>query len=251
MLYGVFIGIDQYRDPQIPLLQCCAQDARRFQQIVSDRLAETDRQTWLFLNETATRTNIMHLIGSELAGRAQPDDMVLLYYSGHGSPEITNTVDTMARYLVPYDTDYDAIFATAIDLERDFLTLSRRIQSNWVLILLDACFSGKAGGKTFDGPWLARSPGRLSLKNLAVGAGRAILTACDEQEVALEAQRLGHSVFTFFLLQTLTNSRLGKTLGVGELYEQLSQKVSQYTQGRQHPILNGRLVGAKIPLFIQ
>ncbi len=253
-LYGVFVGVNDYRDNRIRNLQFAAHDAKQFHRIVSDRISKDESKTWLLTNQRATRDIVIHTIGTELAYQVNNDDIVLLYFSCHGSPETTPQVDNLSRYLILHDTDYSRIFATGIDLERTIPRLLERISAKLILVFIDSCFSGMAGGRTFEGPNLKNSGltprGVLSLKELELGEGRIILAACGDNEVALEDRKLGHGVFTFQLLRILTDSRSGNvSVGVGNLYEMVKELVKNYTSNRQCPILNGRISDARIPIL--
>ena len=253
-LFGVFVGVNDYRDNRISNLQFAAHDAEQFHRIVNHRISKDENKTWLLTNQQATRDSVVHTIGTELAYQVNNDDIVLLYFSCHGSPETTPQVDNLSRYLILHDTDYSRIFATGLDLERTVPNLLERISARLILVFIDSCFSGIAGGRTFEGPNLRGSGliprGELSLKELDLGEGRIILTACGDNEVALEDSKLEHGVFTFQLLRILTDRRSGNlSLGIGNLYEMVKEKVKIYTNNQQCPILNGRISDARIPLL--
>ncbi len=254
-LYGVFVGINEYRDPRIKNLRFAVRDAQKFHNIVEARVVQDERKTWLLTDGYATRERVKHTIGTELAYQAGKDDIVLLYFSGHGSPETTPQIDSLSRYLILYDTDYYRIYATGIDLEQEIPELLKRIRAKLIIVFIDSCFSGMAGGRTFEGPNLLASglnlrTGELSLNHLELGEGRVIITASGDNEVALENQKLEHGVFTFQLLRILTDTRNGhSSLGIGSVYELVKSQVKKYTGGRQCPVLNGRISDAKIPLF--
>ena len=253
-LYGVFVGINEYRDPRIKNIRFAVRDAQKFQNIVEARVVKDERKTWLLTDGHATRDKVIHTIGTELAYQAGNDDIVLIYFSGHGSPETTPKIDSLSRYLILNDTDYYRIFATGIDLEREIPRLLERIRAKLIIVFIDSCFSGMAGGRTFEGPNLRASGltprGELSLNQLELGEGRVIITASGDNEVALENRKLEHGVFTFQLLRILTDTRNGhSSLGIGSMYELVKSQVKKYTGDRQCPVLNGRISDAQIPLF--
>jgi uncharacterized caspase-like protein len=182
---------------------------------------------------------------------------VLLYFAGHGSPEADAQTVTTGRYLILHDTDHRYIHTTGIDMDCELQTWFDRLHSpRLVLLLLDACFSGRAGGRTFEGPVLRRqrslhrgvSP--ISLANLDLGEGRILMAACRDDEVAGEDTLLRHGVFTYYLLQRF-HARPGDapTLGIGSLYEEVASNVRAYTTNQQRPILKGRLDGGRVPLL--
>nr|BBH94453.1 hypothetical protein KTA_26520 [Thermogemmatispora argillosa] len=263
-LHGVLVGINRYEDRRIGTLQYAARDAERFYAQLASSLAAEDLSLQLLTDERATRKAILMAVGELLPRQARPEDAVLLYFAGHGSPETGEAPDRVSRYLIAHDTEYDAIFATGLDLERDLIRLVQRIASRLVVVILDTCFSGRAGGRTFEGPALHNR--RIGLRSLVLpkprlcdlplGEGRVILAACDDDEVAREDGRLGQGVFTYFLQQALSNTEKAScdepaeaTISLSRLYERVAEGVVAFTRGQQHPVLNGRLSLARLPLL--
>jgi uncharacterized caspase-like protein len=161
--------------------------------------------------------------------------------------------DGLSKYLVPRDADPDALFSTAFPME-DVQRIFARIAAERVVLLLDTCYSGAAGGRTF-----ARQGTRALglndqfLERLARSKGRVIVTASGPSEVALESAELGHGVFTYHLLQGLEGkadlNRDG-VVTVSELYEYVEAQVERAARaagGRQRPVMKGEVEGA-IPL---
>lgn len=252
MLYSIFVGIDSYSDPRISGLEYAAADARAFHDLASNALDPAETELHLLLNEQATKTRVVRLIGEDISRRAKEKDAVLIYFSGHGTPEARDSVDTIARYLVMYDTELDAIFATGINLEDEMISLVSRIRAGLVLIFIDSCFSGKAGGRTFENPRLARLSSawraKRKLSELDLGQGRVILAGADDNELALETSSLRHGVFTHFLLEALSDpSYPAYTISVAMLYDTVSKCVRNYTHNAQHPIMIGRSRDAQLP----
>lgn len=255
MLRAVVVGINRYRDPDIRNLSYARADAEAFGKLLADGIHPSERSVRFLLDEEATKRNLMVAIGEDLARVATPDDVILLYFAGHGSPETESGPDSIARYLIAHDTEYSSIYATGIDMERDLQRWFERIaQPKWVLMFMDACFSGRAGGRTFEGPNLrraradARETRPISLKQLDLGEGRLMMSACDDDQVAREERDLKHGVFTYYLLQMLKlPNQEHATISVNRLYDDVTRVVREHTGGRQVPILNGRSRAAQIP----
>ncbi|WP_069804231.1 caspase family protein [Thermogemmatispora onikobensis] len=267
--HAVLVGINRYQDARISALQYAASDAERFYGQLASSLAAEDLSLQLLIDEQATRKAIVTVIGEHLPRQASRDDVVLLYFAGHGSPETGNLPGSFSRYLIAHDTEYDAIFATGLDLEYDLIRLLQRLPARLVVVILDTCFSGRAGGRTFEGPILRSQRARLRgpgspalvpprLSDLPLGEGRIILAACDDDEVAREDERLHQGVFSYFLLQVLSGAETAatgagesreRTISLSTLYERVALAVVTFTGGRQHPVLNGRLSLARLPLL--
>jgi uncharacterized caspase-like protein len=252
-LHAILVGINKYKDERISTLRYACKDAEDFGDLLKEGIHPSELDINVILNEEATKEAVIREIGVKLPKRLNPDALVLLYFACHGSPEIDSTFDNASRYLVMHDTDKDSLFSTAIDMERDLKSLFERLSSRHVIIIIDACFSGKGGGRTFEGPKMhhARSNKdrglHLSLKDLYLGEGRYIITACADDQVARESSNLGHGIFTYQLMRILKCPCESNTIPIPILYYELTKAVRIATNGLQIPIFNGRMQDVAFP----
>jgi uncharacterized caspase-like protein len=256
MLHAVLIGIDRYRDPDIPDLWFARSDAETFASLLIERILPAERRVVTLLDERATRQAIVTTLVEELPRQCSADDVVLIYFAGHGSPERTSPRDDDWPYLIAHDTDYQRIAATGIDMNHDVAGWLEGLPARLAVLFLDACFSGNAGGRTLAGPTFLAHRNRfrdepISLQSLELGEGRIIIAAADDDEVAEEVSQLGHGVFTYHLLDVLGQAPAAgsATIGVGTLYELVARKVRDATRGAQRPVSVGRSVGGALPLL--
>ena len=252
--HAVIIGINEYRDDKIPNLNFARADAESIYQVLIDpELGRMPpKNIVLLVDEEATQRNIRSAIGTKLPRRAGEEDVVYLYYAGHGAPVIdkqSSSRDGMEKYLVPFDADLDDLFATGISMS-EIQTFFNRLESKQVLFFIDSCYSGEAGGRSFQNP-VFRGRHILStefLDNLA-GEGRLVITACDVNEVSLEADNLGHGLFTHYFMEGvkgLADKDQDGLVAVHELYEYVYENVSQHARkvgGSMHPIQKGSMRG--------
>jgi uncharacterized caspase-like protein len=252
VLRAVIAGVDRYQDADINNLSFARADALAVAELLG-RLHPAEVDVEVLVDEDVTRRNLMVSIGERLPRVTREGDIVMLYFAGHGTPETAATVDDAARYLVLHDTEYESVFATGLDMERELPRLFERIhRPRLVLMLIDACFSGRAGGRTFEGPRLRAERShvrgrRISLKGLELGGGRLMIGACDDDQVAREEAALGHGVFTNYLLKGPAVVNHDETVGILQFYEEIAAAVMAHTGGRQTPVLNGRSVLARFP----
>jgi uncharacterized caspase-like protein len=255
MLHAIVIGIDRYADPRIQDLACARNDAHTFGTLLGERIAPAERRVTMLLDEQATRAGIMQAIGEDLVRASGPDDIAILYFAGHGSPERAAPRDQDWPYLIAHDTQYDRIYSTGIDMVHDVSRWLERLPVRLAVMFLDACFSGAAGGRTFGGPLHLANSERfrgepVSLADLDLGEGNIILAAARDKEVARELRSLGHGVFTHHLLQTLRRTRtMSRTIGILSLYEIVARAVLDTTHHQQRPVLTGRCVLGALPLL--
>ncbi len=93
----------------------------------------------------------MRALGDYLPARAGQDDLVFLFFAGHGAPEISPAEpDGYAKYLVLYDAQPESLFSTALPMEMVRKIFSR-IRARTLIFAADTCYRGAAGGRTRSG----------------------------------------------------------------------------------------------------
>lgn len=258
MLHAVIVGIDEYASP-IRGLSCAAADANAVKDAIEAAFHPEDLDLTILLNADATRERIMHAIGHRVASAASERDVVFLYFAGHGASELSPT-EEVTRYLVPHDAKHQALFSTCIDLDREVVRWMQRVATPRLVVgFFDTCFSGAAGGRTFEGPALARHrttrsllPVRrpVRLHDLDLGQGRVVIAACDDHELACEDPALGHGIFTYYLLKSLRRGGGAlPTITIASLYDEVARAVHGHSGGKQTPVVNGRDRFARFPFF--
>jgi uncharacterized caspase-like protein len=250
VLHALVMGIDDFRDPSIRRLRYARKDAEAVARLL-ERIAPEERRVHALLDREATLRNVEKAI-DDLCREVAEGDVVLIYLASHGTPERRTPDAAPSAFLVLHDTEYAYIHATALDLgPRLSSWLSRLESASVVAVILDACFSGATGGRTFARRLMGGDPlPPVSLQGLDLGRGGVVFMAADADQIARESEALGHGVFTYHLLEALQPPAGGPaTIGVGALYEQVARAVKAATDGQQHPILDGRSNLAALPLF--
>lgn len=249
MLHAVVVGVDAPKDPKIRPLDYAEADAEAVAAVLSDGVTK-ERQITLLVGERATKARIARVITDELPRRLRANDTVLLYFAGHGSPELEGLGAGPSIHLVVHDTEHARLHTTAINMLSELAVWTRRLQTRIVGIILDASFNGQQGGRTFEGPGLWSGPrtrtlDRISPSRVAVGAQFGLLTACGEKEVAAEDRSYEHGVFTHHLLEALQRPGLGG-VSIARLHKITSDAMVE-SSTNQHPTLHGG--GVHTPLF--
>ncbi|HEV8584907.1 MAG TPA: caspase family protein [Methylomirabilota bacterium] len=257
--WAVVIGVGAYESNQIPRLKFSVADAEAIYQTLIGP-AGFKKDNVLLLTDKSERKptlrNIKWALGTFLGRSAKKDDTVLIFFAGHGAPEVdTRGIerDGLAKYLIPSDADPDDLYSTALPMD-ELQTIFARIESERVIAFLDACYSGAAGGRTFAAKRTrAGAVDDLFLERLTRSKGRAIVTASRPTEVSIELPELGHGIFTYYLVNGLKGAadlNRDGIVSLQELYEYLEQQVSTKSRsvgGNQHPVMKGELEGV-LPL---
>jgi PKD repeat protein len=275
-LWAVVIGVGEYEDPDIRDSDLMRADA----QAVYDFLVDRDLGGFpvdhvrLLLDEQATQQNIQSAF-TWLMDMTQPDDLVIVYFAGHGSyardrngdePE----GDMLDEFLLPYDTDPDNLFVSAIrdDEVGDWVASMAGAQ---VVLIFDSCYAGGASrSRGYDQPTLRAGPGNTVFSDFS-DTGLLVLAACQENETSKEDPSLGHGVFTYYLLRGLggladvddaaADADQDGRVTIDELQTYLEEEVPRYVrevmrESPQNPLIAGdenlsrtALSGYGIPLI--
>ncbi|MEW6672614.1 MAG: caspase family protein [Thermodesulfobacteriota bacterium] len=248
-VWAVVIGIDQY--PNIRQLKYAVRDARLFYEHLVTRNQIPAENVALLLNHDATLMRIRSILGTDIKNRAGKDDMVVIYFAGHGATERdaqSPDGDGLEKYLLPFDADLKNLYATALPMD-ELSKIFSRIRSERLIFIADACYSGASGGRTIGVADLRATISDSFIDRIAGGKGRVIMSASGANEVSAEKDDLRHGVFTYYLIEGLKGpadiDRDG-VVTVDEAYTYVSRQVPAATAQEQHPVKKGTVEGRLI-----
>ena len=154
---SLLVGVDVYERPEIPRLNGCVNDVALVRRLLKEYFGVPNEDIRVVVNQRATRDAIVHRLRTMIRD-AQDGDILVFYYSGHGSQirdrngdELSDNLDEL---ICPYDMDWDR--RTYI-LDDDFVALFAEARAD-VLIeaFFDCCFFG-AGTRDLGSNALRRS----------------------------------------------------------------------------------------------
>ena len=245
-LWAVVVGINSY--PNIRPLKYAVADAKAFYDfLVLDNQVPAEN-VFLLLNEQATLPELRSTLGTKVKNRAGPDDMVIIYFAGHGATEIdvmSPDGDGLEKYLLPYEANPNDLYASALPM-REVAYVFHRIRSERLVFVADACYSGAGGGRTVSVTGARANLSDRFLERLASGKGKVIISASSASEVSVEKDELGHGVFTYYLIEGLrgpADTNADGLVTVDEAYRYVSEKVPGATGQEQHPVKKGSVEG--------
>jgi uncharacterized caspase-like protein len=123
-----------------------------------------------------------------LKNKAGKEDMVIVYFAGHGATEADVQCpdgDGLEKYLLPWDADPKDLYASAIPM-RELSYLFNRIRSERLIFIVDSCYSGASGGRTIPAETFRTNISEAFLDSITSGRGRIILSASAANEVSVE-----------------------------------------------------------------
>jgi tetratricopeptide (TPR) repeat protein len=211
--WALCIGISNFEDPSINL-KYSAKDATDFRNfLVSSGNFKPDHVK-LLIDKDATRQNIIDQLGKKWLGQsAQPDDLVMIYISSHGSNAMQQAGGT--NFLVAYDTSKDSLLATGIPMQWLSQIMQEEVHSHRIFLILDVCHSGSAasgeknsaGRHDYASPKMSIGSKGLSREQMAntskitAGEGEILLCSSFADQVSWESKQYPNSVFTRRLIE--------------------------------------------------
>lgn len=223
--YALLIGVADYKmdelDLDFPVL-----DAQKLKKVLSTQYTFDEENITLLSNPTRSE---LYEAFSTLENMLTENDNLLIFYAGHGAMK----VNADQGYWLPSDATKtnQANWVT----NDDIVTLIKPLQAKHILLISDACFSGKMFFKTRDiGDTDEKMEASIE-ENEHMKSRRAITSG------ALETVP-DKSVFIEYLTDYLTENK-EKWLSSKKLYVEIKDKVTNRSQSRQKP-LDGRIEAA-------
>lgn len=242
--WAVVIGVGKFADPQVPQLKYAAKDAKDFYDYLTDpnqgKFAKDHVK--LLMNEDATKVNIMDMLGdSFLPHAANPNDLVVIYLSTHGSPAGADIRGV--NYVVAYDTQLKKLFATGLEMRQILRMIKERVHTNRILLVLDTCYSG-AGGESHKG--LSRT--NVDAGSLAQGIGSLVITSSSPNQRSWESDELKNSYFTRYLIDSMKSGNTSVENAFNSMKQKVQQNVLKDKGEVQTPVMSGSFCGPSLVL---
>lgn len=207
MRRALLIGINNY--PDTLRLGGCIEDIRCLKNAI-DRHGNGEKNFGVKLLENVqTSEEIMENIIELFHDDA---DVALLYFSGHGYVGATG-----AEIVTPQDVLNAGNYYKGIQMN-DIMKIVHRSKVKNKIIILDCCHSGQIG--KFD----------ITDTTSVLGEGISILTACREDESAMEAG--GHGLFTELLCSALQGGAadFNGNITIGSIYAYIDRSFGEWEQ---------------------
>jgi hypothetical protein len=223
MKYALVIGNSKYNDPKLAQLKTPEADSRALAKVLRTKSIGKFDEVISLIDQTEAKTR--RAISTFLSNK-KPDDLVLLYFSGHGVLDGRGSL-----FLALKDTQITSLNATAIS--SSFLSYEMdNCRSRRQILILDCCNSG-AFARGTKGPRKAVTESTFE----GSGSGRVVLTASDSTQFAFEGDRVipqtDFSLFTHFLLEGLKTGKADKdndgNVSLDEWYDYCHARITATT----------------------
>lgn len=208
-VYLLAVGVADYpgerNDLRLP-----AKDAKKIAWIYEkNKSAETK----LLTNSQATKANVLKEM-SDIFSKAKEDDIIVLFFSGHGMPGAFCAYDTEIAY-----GDIRKIMAASVSKHK--------------MIFADACFSGNMRN---DG----NNSGTVSSDNKDLDV--MLFLSSRDEETSIESGYFANGFFTTALqngLRGKADKNEDRTITAKELFIFVSEVVKKLSDDKQHPVMWG------------
>ena len=214
---ALIVGNNAYQDKhnRWPKLETAVSGARAVAQILRQNYGFDD----IDVLENATRRDTLKAL-EKLSQRALPNDSVLVYYAGHGFLDS----DSDRGFWVPIDAEGvdNTTFLRNSTIRDEISTIASRARHT--LLISDSCFSGtllRRGTRSISGTEVSDG----YFRKVSTKRSVQIIAAGGVEFVDDNYRASGHSPFTYFLLNELSNNDR-ELLTVSELSNNVSVAVA-------------------------
>lgn len=207
---ALLVGLNQYAGGVTPLRGCLT-DVRMQRELLVHRFGFNPADILILENQAATHQNLLDAFESHLIDQAQPGDVVVFHFSGHGSlvrdpdpiPAQFAALQGYNGTMLPYDSRLGISGNQVNDIMgKTLFLLMANLKTDQVTVMLDSCHSG--GGTRGD----------LVLRSVEgrVGAAEAMPS---DQELAAQERWLARLGWSAAELKTQRSRGIARGVALG------------------------------------
>ncbi|MCB9331731.1 MAG: tetratricopeptide repeat protein [Lewinellaceae bacterium] len=226
--YAVVVGISNYQSDNIPDLRFADKDAQAFANFLRSPAGGglDEDHLKVLINEEATAGKVAANL-YWLMDECREGDQVVIYFSGHGDAE--DRFKRQPGFLLCWDAPEKVYLAGGvIDLRllQDVISSLSLDTKAKVLVVTDACRSGKLSGSDYNGAQVTAASLQKQFAN------EIKILSCQPDEYSIEGEQWGggRGAFSYHLLDGLYGMADGNADGIVDLKEigrYLEDKVAQ------------------------
>ena len=232
-VFAVGVNRYKYKEDGFKDLNYAVYDAKDFANTIVN-LADMDKykevDTTLLLDAAANRNNLEEQL-IKLIGRVQADDVVMLFFSGHGV-----NINGDSYFLTPEAKDPLRGLS--------FHFINQRIKDmkskgGHILIFMDACHSGGMGNAK-----------GISSKSITLAKPGAIgYYSCAENQTSIEKVELKNGVFTYALIEGMKGSKYERQITMWGLYNTIQEIVKKENKDQYPRLLHDEEIDNDYVIF--
>jgi tetratricopeptide (TPR) repeat protein len=218
--WALVIGISNFQDPSMNL-KYAAKDATDFKNYLVQEAHFQPDHVKLLTDKHATRQNIVDNLGEKWLRRlANPDDLVVIYISSHGSSAKQEAGSS--NFIVPYDGNLDNIVFNGIPMQWLTAGIKDMIKCNRIVLVMDVCH----GGAVAEGAkGIRRGEIDLNPQKIVTGDGQIVVASSQADQISWESKQYANGVFTRRLLEGLRKN--GDKTTLKDAFSYMREKVTE------------------------
>ncbi|QZZ19485.1 caspase family protein [Leptothermofonsia sichuanensis E412] len=230
---ALLIGVSEY-EPGLNPLPNAISDVEAIQQVLKNAELGGFDQVKTLINPDKV---VMEAEVENLFCDRAKDDLVLLFFSGHGVKD-----DSGKLYFATRNTRKsrkgELVRSTAVP-SNFVLEVMNNSRSKRQVVILDCCFSG-----AFAQDMTAKDDGAVDIRNQLGAEGRAVLTSSTSTQYSFEQQGTDLSVYTQYLVEGIETGAADLdndgSISVDELHDYAKQKVQEIAPAMKPEIYAAR-----------
>jgi len=173
----------------------------------------------ILVDESTTKQNILRTM-NEIYSKSGPNDMLIFFFSGHGSDGAFCPDDVSKQY-------------SSLLTHEEIKAVFKQHPAKYKICFADACFSGSI----YEGkPETTYTPSSQQETSIV------IMMSSDPTQTSAENPKIRQGAFTYYLLKGLKGSadrNKDKVITLEELFPYVKANVLQFTSNQQTPIIEG------------
>ncbi|MBX9571124.1 MAG: caspase family protein [Candidatus Obscuribacterales bacterium] len=242
--WALVVGLGKFQDSRSLNPLKSAKDAKDLCNYLTTEANFAPDHVRMLVNEHATLKRVKSELNKFLAHVARPDDLVVIYFSSHGSSGASDVRGD--NYICLYDTQCDDLFSTALEMQSLINVVKNRIISRRILLVLDCCFAGNTSAKAFG------KTGNFDAAQIAQGTGQVVLCSSAPNQMSCESVRYQNGVFTRQFINGMRSQGTMTTIDDAFRYTRnaVANEVREDSGLSQTPVMNGAWKGPKMRLAL-
>ena len=222
--FAFLVGVTEYEFPNtFPTLAYTVADVKAWQEMLES--IGFQKEDIIVMDSTSsvsrrpTKPKILAAM-NELLGKVTRDDIVICMFSGHG------TQVGKEQFFCPEDARLEDLADSCVALN-EVLGALKRSPAKFKWMIVDACRNDPTRSMSDSG---VKAIGKVE----SVPPGVTAIFSCADTEKSYEDSKLGHGVFTHFLMQGLDGKAADKegVVTILDLYKYVQKETQGYVVAR-------------------
>jgi hypothetical protein len=238
---ALLIGVSEYK-PGLNALPAAVKDVAALQRILQDSEVGGFDEVKVLTNPDPQ--SMQYEVETLFTGRTK-DDLVLLFFSGHGIKDDSNNLYFATR-ITQKNLKGDLIRSTAVPA-RFIHEVMHNSRAKRQAIILDCCFSG-----AFDPTLQTKDDGSVDLQGQLGAEGRVVLTSSSSTQYSFEQQGSDLSLYTRYLVEGIETGAGDRDedgkISIRELHDYATSKVQEAAPNMTPKLITLKEMGFDIVL---